>query len=117
MQVIHQVLRRNRGYLEMKIPMKVILADLHGQDVLVDYEYEEVKSQPFEIKMNRCFLDALMRKSPEMYHRFCSILVAQKGYEYIVHYLEREIRDLDPTVPVDQKVQYLCKHGYISLCT
>jgi hypothetical protein len=92
----HEVLRKNRGYLELKVPIEVIKSELYSQKVLSDYEYYELTSQPFPIKMNQCLLDALMRKSPEMFDRFCSILGNTPGYEYIAHYLQREVEGLDP---------------------
>ena len=92
--------------MELKVPIEVIKSELYSQKVLSDYEYYELTSQPFPIKMNQCLLDALMRKSPEMFDRFCSILGNTPGYEYIAHYLQREVEGLDPAHSTG-KVQYI----------
>ena len=107
-QVVHEVLKCNRGYLEQAIPIDVIISTLHAQGVLLDYEYHEVTSQPFPIKRNRTLLDALLRKAPSVFYQFCSILESQRGYEYIARYLMREIQALDQTIPLEDKVIMLC---------
>jgi hypothetical protein len=104
-QVVREVLKCNRGYLEQTIPIDVIISTLHAQGVLLDYEYHEVTSQPFSIKRNRSFLDALLRKAPSVFYQFCSILESQRGYEYIAHYLVREVHALDPTMPLEDKMK------------
>ena len=104
-QVVHEVLKRNRGYLELKIPIDAIIPQLHAQDLLLDYEYAEVTSQPFPIKKNRSLIDAFLRKAPSIFYQFCSILEGQHGYEYIAHHLLREVRDLDPHIPLEDKVR------------
>ena len=98
------MLKCNRGYLEQTIPIDVIISTLHAQDVLLDYEYAEVTSQPFPIKKNRSFVDALLKKAPSVFYKFCSILESQHGYEHIAHYLKREVQALDPTLPLEDKV-------------
>jgi hypothetical protein len=104
-KVIHEVLKCNRGYLEQTIPIDVIISTLHAQDVLLDYEYAEVTSQPFPIKKNRSFVDVLLRKAPSVFYQFCSILESQHGYEHIAHYLTREVQALDPTLQLEDKVK------------
>ena len=109
-QVVHEVLKRNRGYLELKIPIDAIIPQLHAQDLLLDYEYAEVTSQPFPIKKNRSLIDAFLKKGPSIFYQFCSILEGQHGYEYISHHLLREVRDLDPNIPLEDKVR--CMGGW-----
>ena len=109
-QVVHEVLKRNRGYLELKIPIDAIITQLHAQNILLDYEYAEMTSQPFPIKKNRLLIDALLEKHPSTFYQFCSILEGQHGYEYIAHHLLREVRDLDPNIPLEDKVS--CMGGW-----
>ena len=112
-QLVHEVLRRNRGYLEMTIPMDVIITTLEAQDVLLPYELHQVKSHASLIEQNRSFLGSLMRKSSDMFYTFCSIMEGLPGYEYIGRYLRAEMKDVDPTVPFDEKVECLftCTFG------
>jgi hypothetical protein len=104
-QVVHEVLKHNRGYLELKIPIEVIITELHGQDLLLDYEYAEVTSQPFPIRKNRSLIDVLLRKAPSTFYQFCSILEGHHGYAYIAHHLIREVQHLDPTIPLEDKMK------------
>jgi hypothetical protein len=99
------VLKHNRGYLELKIPIDAIIPQLHAQDLLLDYEYAEVTSQPFPIRKNRSLIDAFLKKAPSIFYQFCSILEGQHGYEYIAHHLLREVRDLDPNIPLEDKMK------------
>ena len=110
-QIVHEVLRRNRGYLEMTIPMDVIITKLEAQDVLLPYELCQVKSHASLTEKNRSFLGALMRKSSNMFYTFCSIIEGLPGYEYIGRCLRAEMKDVDPTVPFDEKVE--CVYTYI----
>ena len=117
-QLVHEVLRRNRGYLEMTIPMNVIITTLEAQDVLLPYELHQVKSHASLIEKNRSFLGSLMRKSPDMFYTFCSIMEGLPGYEYIGRYLRAEMKDVDPTVlSFDEKVECLftCTFGVDSI--
>ena len=107
-QAVHEVLRCNRGYLERAIPIESIISELHAQDVLLEYEYHEVTSQPFPIKMNRSFLDALMKKSSDVFYKFCSILEGLSGYKYIATYLMKQIEDLDLGTSFNDKVNCVC---------
>ena len=115
---MHEVLRRNRGYLEMTIPMDVIITTLEAQDVLLPYEVCQVKSHASLIEKNRSFLGSLMRKSPDMFYTFCSIMEGLPGYEYIGRYLRAEMKDVDQTVPFDEKVECLftCTFGCMCSC-
>ena len=114
---MHEVLTRNRGYLEMTIPMDVIITTLEAQDVLLPYELHQVKSHASLIEKNRSFLDSLMRKSPDMFYTFCSIMEDLPSYEYIGRYLRAEMKDVDPAVPFDEKVEYefTCTFGVHSI--
>ena len=112
---VYEVLRRNRGYLEMIIPMDVIITTLEAQDVLLPYELHQVKSHASLIEKNRSFLGSLMRKSPDMFYAFCSIMEGLPGFEYIGRYLRAEMKDVDPTVPFEEKVE--CLFTCIFWCT
>ena len=60
-----------------------------------------------------------MRKSPDMFYSFCSIMEGLPGYEYIGRYLRAEVKDVDPTVPFDEKVEcvFACTFGvYVHVC-
>ena len=111
---MHEVLRHNRGYLEMTIPMDIIIDTLEAQDVLLPYELHQVKSHASLIEKNRSFLGSLMRKSPDMFYTFCSIMEGLPGYEYIGRYLRAEMKDVEQTVPFDEKV--LCLFTCTSWC-
>ena len=102
----------------MIIPMDVIINTLEAQDVLLPYEFHLVKSHASLIEQNQSFLDSLMRKPPDMFYTFCSIMEGLPGYEYIGRYLRAEMKDVDPTVPFDEKVEYLfmCILWHTCLC-
>ena len=113
---MREVLTRNRGYLEMTIPMDVIITTLEADNVLLPYELHQVKSHALLIEKNRSFLDSLMRKSPDMFYTFCSIMEGLPGCEYIGRYLRAEMKDVDPTVPFDEKVECSIVYSVSCLC-
>ena len=101
---IHEVLRKNRFWVEEKLPVETIITTLQARDVLTAYEYEEVSCQQNYVQKNRVLIDCILRKSPDSFLCLYDVLTNQPGYAYIVNFLLEELHNTNPAVFTEGRV-------------
>ena len=80
------------GTLECNFPIETLVTQLRAEDILTQFEYEEIRSTPNHIEKNRKFLDYLFRKNEAALEGTLSILDQPKYSSY--HYLGDMLKDL-----------------------
>ena len=74
-----------RDILECKFPIDALVTQFHAGGILVQLEYEEIRSTPNHMERNRKFFDYLFRKNDAVLARTLDILNQPQYHSY--HYL------------------------------
>ena len=69
--------------VEHQLNVSSMITALHGMDLLDDWEYGEVNSEPNSIKKTRMVFNNIRGKGPELQQLFVTFLESKKGTKHI----------------------------------